>query len=74
MGSEEDRPEGALAALALVSQLGLAMVVPILAGVAGGVYLDRWLGGGGLVLAVAVLLGVAGGFLAAYRIVSRYLD
>lgn len=65
---------GGLGALALVGQVGLAIAVPIVAGVAGGLYLDNRMGGGGLILLGMIGLGIAMGFLAAYLVISQYLD
>ncbi len=64
---------GGLGALALVGQVGLAAVVPIVAGVAGGLYLDNRLGGSGLVLIGMIGLGIGASFFAAYRVISRHL-
>lgn len=62
---------GALRAMALVGQLGLVMAVPIVLGVAAGVYLDAWLGGRGAVLAVMILLGIGGGAAGVYRLLAK---
>lgn len=64
---------GGLAALTLVGQVGLAVVVPIVAGVVGGLYLDG-LVGGGLVLVGMIGLGITLGILGAYWVVLPYLD
>jgi len=68
-----DSRTGAFAALGLVGQLGLVVVVCVLAGVAGGSWLDRIVGGRGLVLAGSILLGVFAGLYGAYRLIVRGL-
>lgn len=65
---------GGLGALALVGQVGLAIAVPIVAGVAGGLYLDAQFGGGAVVLVGMIGLGIASGILGAYWVISPYLD
>lgn len=63
-----------LGALALVGQVGLAVAAPIVAGVVGGLFLDRFLGGTGLMLVPAILLGIAAGIVGAYRVIVTHLD
>jgi ATP synthase protein I len=63
----------ALRALALVGQLGLVMALPIVAGVAGGVWLDRYLETGGIVLAAMLFLGLAVGAAGVWRILKQEL-
>lgn len=63
----------ALGALGLVGQLGLFIALPILAGVVGGVYLDKLVAGKGLVLALAILLGIAAAGFGAYHMLKDYI-
>lgn len=63
-----------LGALALVGQVGLAVAAPIVAGVLGGLFLDRFLGGTGIVLLLMIFLGIAAGIFGAYRAISAHLD
>ena len=65
---------GGLAALTLVGQVGLAVALPILAGVALGVYLDGIVQTGGLIVAGMILAGIVGGVAGAYRIIASHLD
>ncbi len=64
-------PLAGLSALALVSQLGLVMALPIVAGVMAGVYLDDWFGSGGALVAVGVMLGLGAGIAGVYGILKR---
>jgi F0F1-type ATP synthase assembly protein I len=60
-----------LSALGLVSQLGLTVVVPIVAGVVGGVYLDRFLGTNGLILVFMILFGICAGIYGVYHLLRN---
>jgi ATP synthase protein I len=53
--------------LAAVGVLGWIVVVPMLAGIAIGRWLDRWLGSGILLTAALLLLGLALGCWSAWR-------
>ena len=53
--------------IALVSQLGLTVVLSILACFAIGYFLDKWLNTKGIFITIFILLGVAGGGFTAYR-------
>ncbi|MCK8828023.1 AtpZ/AtpI family protein [Natroniella acetigena] len=59
---------GILKALALLSQIGIVILIPIGVGIWVGNKLDDWLGTGALFLAVFVVLGVIVGFKNAYRL------
>lgn len=63
----------ALSALALVGQVGLVLAAAIVAGVVGGMYLDRWAGGHGLILVGMILLGIVSGVYGVYRMLAREL-
>lgn len=64
------------AAIALVGQLGLAVALPIVIGVVGGIYARDAIGGGWGVVAMlaGILLGVGGAVAAAYRILAPFLN
>lgn len=59
--------ESGLEALALISQLGLTIGIPIVLGAVAGHWLDGKLGTGMIFFLVLLLLGIAGGFAGAYR-------
>lgn len=63
----------AMAALALVGQLGLTMALPVVAGVIGGALLDKWAGGTGLLVVGGVVVGLLVGILGVYQILAREL-
>ena len=58
---------------ALVMQIGLTMAGCILFCFFIGLYLDRWLGTGGLFTIIGILLGIAGGGVTVYRQIGDML-
>lgn len=56
-----------LEALALCSQLGLTMAIPIVLGIIGGNWLDKRLGTGMVFLAILLVIGILAGFIGAYQ-------
>ena len=60
--------------LGLVSELGLTVVISLLAGVLAGYYADRWLGTGGPLTALGAVAGLAGGLWRCYRRISSFLE
>ncbi len=61
----------ALTALGLVGQVGLAVAVPMVAGVLAGSGVDQYLGGAGLGVLAGVLAGLLAGGFCAFRILAR---
>ena len=59
--------ESGFEALALVSQLGLTIAIPIVLGAYGGHWLDEKLGTGMIFSIVLLCVGIAGGVVGAYR-------
>jgi len=59
--------------LALISQLGLTMAGSVVFCLFVGLYLDRWLGTGGLFLILFIVLGILGGGVAVYRQLQEVL-
>lgn len=57
--------------LALVSQIGISMVVPIVGGIALGNMLDRWLGTGVIFLVIFSILGIMSSFLTLFKITDK---
>ncbi len=53
--------------LALVSQIGIMMVIPIIGGLFLGKYLDDWLHTSPLFLLIMILVGVLSSFMNLYR-------
>jgi len=71
------RPENefsAMSAFALVGQLGLVVVTPIVLGALAGAWLDARAETGGLLLIGCLLLGLGGGLAGAWRIVMREIS
>lgn len=65
---------GFLANFALVSQIGVTMVIPIILGVWLGGIVDNKLGTGALFLIIFVLLGVGAAFRNVYLLVRRQFE
>jgi len=58
-------------ALGELSTIGLALVVATVIGLAGGYYLDRWLGTSPWLTLIGLLFGIAAGFVNLFRAVKR---
>ena len=58
-------------ALAELSSVGFAMVLATVIGLAGGYYLDQWLGTKPWLLLVGLGFGIAAGFVIFFRSVNR---
>jgi ATP synthase protein I len=58
-------------ALGELSTIGITLVVATVIGLAGGYYLDRWLGTSPWLTLVGLLLGIAAGFVNLFRSVKR---
>jgi ATP synthase protein I len=55
-----------------LSGVGLTLVICTVLGLAGGYYLDRWLGTGPWLLLVGLLFGIAAGFVNLFRAVGMW--
>ena len=62
---------GIARALAMISQIGITMIVCIGAGVWFGGWLDGKLGTHGICLIVCILIGVAAGFMNVYKMLMK---
>jgi ATP synthase protein I len=71
VGKDKYPELGGLRALALVGQLGLTVVIPVVAGVLAGRFAETRVPSGGAVLTACILLGIAAGGYGAYRIVAK---
>jgi ATP synthase protein I len=58
-------------ALGELSAVGITLVVATVIGLAGGYYLDRWLGTSPWLTLLGLLLGIAAGFVNLFRTVKR---
>ena len=58
-------------ALGELSAVGLTLVVATMLGLAGGYYLDRWLGTSPWLTLIGLVLGIAAGFVNLVRSVQR---
>ena len=58
-------------ALGELSAVGITLVVATVIGLAGGYYLDRWLGTSPWLTLVGLLFGIAAGFVNLFRAVKR---
>jgi ATP synthase protein I len=63
--------KSAWSALGELSSVGFAMVLATVIGLAGGYYLDRWLGTMPWLLLVGLGFGIAAGFVIFFRSVNR---
>jgi ATP synthase protein I len=63
--------KSAWSALAELSSVGFAMVLATVIGLAGGYYLDLWLGTKPVVLLLGLGFGIAAGFVIFFRSVKR---
>lgn len=59
-----------LKGLALISQIGISMITPILLGLFIGQFLDKKLDTTGIFAIIFILLGVGGGFVNLFKITS----
>jgi F0F1-type ATP synthase assembly protein I len=58
---------------AVFSEIGIVLLVTVLAGVLGGYWIDQQLGTLPVFLLIGLFVGLAAGSLAVYRIISRFL-
>ena len=63
--------QNAWKALGELSTIGLALVISTVIGLAGGYYLDRWLGTSPWLTLIGLLFGIAAGFVNLFRAVKR---
>lgn len=54
--------------LALISQIGISMIAPILVGVYLGQFIDRKVGTKGIFTIVLIIIGVGGGFVNLFKL------
>ncbi|MFC1595767.1 AtpZ/AtpI family protein [Candidatus Margulisiibacteriota bacterium] len=60
--------------LSLLTQIGLMMVINIVAFLFAGIFLDRWLNTGGLLTVIFLLLGIGSGFYNVYKIITEVMS
>ena len=65
------REESSWKALAELSSIGMTLVLATVIGLAGGYYLDRWLGTSPWLIMIGLGLGIAAGFVNFFRSVKR---
>lgn len=68
-----NEPGRALAYFALFSEIGLVLLVTVLAGVLAGYWLDQTLGTIPIFILVGLGIGLTAGALAVWRMISRFL-
>lgn len=62
--------KNSLANLALITQIGLSVITPILLGVYIGQFVDKKVGTNGVFSIIFILLGVGGGFMNLFKLAS----
>jgi ATP synthase protein I len=63
--------QNAWKALGELSSIGMVLVLSTVIGLAGGYYLDRWLGTAPWLTLIGLVLGIAAGFVNLFRSVRR---
>ena len=66
-----DEESSSWRALAELSTVGITLVLATVIGLAGGYYLDRWLGTGPWLILTGLGLGIAAGFVSLFRSVNK---
>ncbi len=56
--------------LALVSQIGISMIIPIIFGVYVGKWMDEKLGAGPIFLFIFIIIGIASSFVSIFKLVE----
>ena len=69
---KDGKNRNALKNLALISQVGISMVTPILLGVYIGQWIDRWVGTNGLFMIIFMILGVGAGFMNLFKLTGAF--
>jgi len=54
--------------LALISQIGISMISPILLGIYIGGLLDKWIGTSGIFMIIFIIIGTGAGFLNLFKL------
>jgi F0F1-type ATP synthase assembly protein I len=60
--------------VAILSEVGLVLLITILAGVLAGVWIDSQLRTGPIFLLVGLGLGLTAGFVGSYRLMTRFMS
>ncbi len=68
---DKENKSNILKNLALVSQIGISMVVPIIGGIALGNLLDKWLGTGVVFLVILSIVGIMSSFITLFKITNK---
>jgi ATP synthase protein I len=73
MTDERPRPDRRwIRQIGVLSGVGLTLVIATVLGLAGGYYLDRWLGTDPWLMLVGLVLGIAAGFVNLFRAVGLF--
>lgn len=60
-----------LSNLALITQVGLSVITPILLGVYLGIFIDKKVGTNGVFAIIFIILGAGGGFMNIFKLAGR---
>ena len=74
MGTPGKSGMSGIKAIALVTELGLGIAIPIVIGALAGSYLDQRYGGNGLLFILVFLLGLASGIYNGYRLLRAAVE
>lgn len=69
---KKDNKGSALKNLALISQIGISMITPILLGLWIGGWIDKWIGTSSVFAIAFMLLGVGGAFMNLFKITGTF--
>ena len=69
---KNDRKKNPLANLALITQVGLSIITPILLGVYLGMFIDKKIGTNGVFAISFIIIGAAAGFLNIFKLAGGY--
>ena len=71
---KDSKDRNALNNVALITQIGISMITPILLGVFIGGWIDKWAKTDGVFMLILVIIGAGGGFVNLFKITGAFKD